>query len=379
MVAGSPGSGTRVPFADDPRLRLRAPGGPRRRRLPRRARADGHGGRPADDHRSTSRRMPRTRSPSSGARRGSSTATCSPTSWRCRSRAGWPTSGAPGGCSSRRSALFTSGRSWPVRAQSIDELIAGRVIQGVGGGILVPVGTAAASHLFEGHARPRALGVIGALTFLGMAAGSVRRRGDPRRVRRRARAERARGRRRRPDPGVLRPVLALGLLPQRPDRDRRAAHRLGGVRGLGDAAPRRRHRRRRRGDLERRAGGRAAVDRRCSAATSADRTRSRSAAFLALVAVVGDRPDDPSRPPARRPVPRRPALPEPDVLVGRPGLAPDRLRVRDRDRRRRGVRRPGPLRRPGAAAGGARRRWRRRRRSGRSCPGSRSATCRCGS
>jgi hypothetical protein len=37
--------------------------------------------------------------------------------------------------------------------------------------VLVPVGTAAASHLFEGHARPRALGVIGALTFLGMAAG----------------------------------------------------------------------------------------------------------------------------------------------------------------------------------------------------------------
>jgi MFS transporter, DHA2 family, triacylglyceride efflux pump len=57
------------------------------------------------------------------------------------------------------------------RAQSIDELVAGRVVQGIGGGILVPVATAAASHLFEGHDRPRALGVIGALTFLGMAAG----------------------------------------------------------------------------------------------------------------------------------------------------------------------------------------------------------------
>ncbi len=55
--------------------------------------------------------------------------------------------------------------------QTIDELIAGRVIQGIGGGVLVPVGTAAASHLFGGHARPRALGIIGALTFLGMAAG----------------------------------------------------------------------------------------------------------------------------------------------------------------------------------------------------------------
>ena len=35
----------------------------------------------------------------------------------------------------------------------------------------MPVGTAAASHLFEGHDRPRALGIIGGLTFLGMAAG----------------------------------------------------------------------------------------------------------------------------------------------------------------------------------------------------------------
>ena len=67
--------------------------------------------------------------------------------------------------------LFVAGSFVAGAAQSIDQLIAGRVIQGVGGGILVPVGTAVASHLFEGHARPRALGVIGALTFLGMAAG----------------------------------------------------------------------------------------------------------------------------------------------------------------------------------------------------------------
>ena len=39
--------------------------------------------------------------------------------------------------------------------------------------MLVPVGTAVASHLFGGAARPRALGVVGALTFLGMAAGPV--------------------------------------------------------------------------------------------------------------------------------------------------------------------------------------------------------------
>jgi MFS family permease len=68
-------------------------------------------------------------------------------------------------------AVFTVGSLVAGRGQTIDELIVGRVIQGIGGGVLVPVGTAAASHLFEGHARPRAIGVIGALTFLGMAAG----------------------------------------------------------------------------------------------------------------------------------------------------------------------------------------------------------------
>lgn len=67
--------------------------------------------------------------------------------------------------------VFVAGSLVAGRAQTIDELIVGRVIQGIGGGVLVPVGTAAASHLFEGHARPRALGIIGALTFLGMAAG----------------------------------------------------------------------------------------------------------------------------------------------------------------------------------------------------------------
>jgi MFS family permease len=67
--------------------------------------------------------------------------------------------------------LFVVGSLVAGRGQTIDDLIVGRIIQGLGGGVLVPVGTAAASHLFEGHARPRALGVIGALTFLGMAAG----------------------------------------------------------------------------------------------------------------------------------------------------------------------------------------------------------------
>ncbi len=67
--------------------------------------------------------------------------------------------------------LFTLGSALAGRALSLEELIAGRVVQAIGGGILVPVGTAAASHLFDDHERPRALGVIGGLTFLGMAAG----------------------------------------------------------------------------------------------------------------------------------------------------------------------------------------------------------------
>jgi MFS family permease len=66
---------------------------------------------------------------------------------------------------------FTVGSLLAGMAQTLDQLIAARAVQAVGGGALVPVATAAASHLFEGHDRPRALGIIGALTFLGMAAG----------------------------------------------------------------------------------------------------------------------------------------------------------------------------------------------------------------
>jgi MFS family permease len=67
--------------------------------------------------------------------------------------------------------IFTIGSLLAGIAQSLDQLIAARLVQAVGGGAIIPVATAAASHLFEGQARPRALGIIGALTFLGMAAG----------------------------------------------------------------------------------------------------------------------------------------------------------------------------------------------------------------
>lgn len=68
-------------------------------------------------------------------------------------------------------AVFIVGSVLAGAAGGLGGLIAARLLQAVGGGALVPVATAAASHLYGGPARPRALGAIGALTFLGMAAG----------------------------------------------------------------------------------------------------------------------------------------------------------------------------------------------------------------
>ena len=53
----------------------------------------------------------------------------------------------------------------------INWLIAARVIQGFGGGALVPLSMSLAAHLFEGRARAAALGLEGAATFIGMAVG----------------------------------------------------------------------------------------------------------------------------------------------------------------------------------------------------------------
>ncbi|HEX2625754.1 MAG TPA: MFS transporter [Candidatus Limnocylindrales bacterium] len=68
--------------------------------------------------------------------------------------------------------VFIAGSILAGRSTTLAELIAARLFQAVGGGALVPVATAAASHVFQGDgARARSLGVVGALTFLGMAAG----------------------------------------------------------------------------------------------------------------------------------------------------------------------------------------------------------------
>ncbi|HEX5039604.1 MAG TPA: MFS transporter [Candidatus Limnocylindria bacterium] len=55
--------------------------------------------------------------------------------------------------------------------QGLTWLIVARVVQGFGGGALVPLSMALASHLFRGRARAAALGVEGAATYIGMAIG----------------------------------------------------------------------------------------------------------------------------------------------------------------------------------------------------------------
>ena len=67
--------------------------------------------------------------------------------------------------------IFLAGSVLAGRATGLGDLVAARLVQAVGGGSLVPAATAAASHLYAGAARPRALGAVGALTFLGMAVG----------------------------------------------------------------------------------------------------------------------------------------------------------------------------------------------------------------
>ncbi|HEY5520970.1 MAG TPA: MFS transporter [Candidatus Limnocylindrales bacterium] len=68
-------------------------------------------------------------------------------------------------------ATFAVGSFAAGTAPSLDWLIAARVVQGAGAGAVFPLATAAAGHLFEGPARARAIGVVGALSFLGMACG----------------------------------------------------------------------------------------------------------------------------------------------------------------------------------------------------------------
>ena len=237
---------------------------------------------------------------------------------------------------------------------------------GVGGGVLVPVGTAAAAHLFDGAARPRALGVIGALTFLGMAAGPFVGAADPGiGPSRGARSTRA-GRRPIPWRAILAPAwrwvfylnVPIGL--DRPDRSpgprRPAGRRRAGP--AGSTSPgaalfgvalvsRARRPHADRDDRHRR------VDRRPGRRHGRPARRRRRSPRRSAV-VRGLRIDDPFLDPR--------LFRSVAVQLGRARLAADRLCVRDRDHRRGGLRRPGPLRRAGRAAPRPRRAGRRDRR-----------------
>jgi len=68
-------------------------------------------------------------------------------------------------------AAFAAGSVASGMAQNLDQLVVARAIQGIGGGAIVPLATAGASLLFGGQSRARALGIVGACTFLGMALG----------------------------------------------------------------------------------------------------------------------------------------------------------------------------------------------------------------
>jgi len=70
-------------------------------------------------------------------------------------------------------AVFALGSLLTGAAQTLEQMVAARAVQGAGGGAIVPLATAGASHLYAGHARSRAIGLVSAATFLGMAMGPV--------------------------------------------------------------------------------------------------------------------------------------------------------------------------------------------------------------
>ena len=109
----------------------------------------------------------------------------------------------------------------------LDWLIAARVVQGFGGGALVPLSMALASHLFAGRSRATALGDRG--------RGHLRRDGGRAGLRGLGAAERVAA-----DPRARPERLAVDLLPQRAGRDHHPAAALrGGGRRRDAARPRR--------------------------------------------------------------------------------------------------------------------------------------------
>jgi EmrB/QacA subfamily drug resistance transporter len=67
--------------------------------------------------------------------------------------------------------IFAAGSWWCSTADSLQHLIVGRAIQGFGGGALLPVGLAVAVAMFDGDARHRAIGAVGAADTFGWVSG----------------------------------------------------------------------------------------------------------------------------------------------------------------------------------------------------------------
>ncbi|MCY7417569.1 MAG: MFS transporter, partial [Chloroflexi bacterium] len=67
--------------------------------------------------------------------------------------------------------IFALGSLLAGAAGSLEQLVAARVVQGFGGGAILPLATAGASLMFSGPSKARALGAVSAANFLGMAMG----------------------------------------------------------------------------------------------------------------------------------------------------------------------------------------------------------------
>ena len=90
----------------------------------------------------------------------------------CCSAAGWATSSAAAACSSSASRLFTTGSFLAGIAPNFGLLLAGRVIQGVGGAIASPTALSLITTEFEeGQERTRAIAVYAAVSGAGAALG----------------------------------------------------------------------------------------------------------------------------------------------------------------------------------------------------------------
>ncbi|MCC6313992.1 MAG: MFS transporter [Thermomicrobiales bacterium] len=70
-------------------------------------------------------------------------------------------------------AIFLVGSIWCAVAPSMGWLIAGRAVQGVGGGALLPVAMALVGDLLPAHRRAAALGLVGAVDTLGWVLGPL--------------------------------------------------------------------------------------------------------------------------------------------------------------------------------------------------------------